>query len=64
MKPDAHIYAVAEEAAGVHADGIYFTDDRAENVAAARAAGWQAELFTDVLQLAETLEERGVTFNR
>ena len=44
MKPDAVIYDVAERAAQVEPQQMLFLDDRAENVAAARARGWNAEL--------------------
>ncbi len=43
MKPQAKIYAVAEELAGVHPRQILFIDDREENVEGARRRGWNAE---------------------
>jgi putative hydrolase of the HAD superfamily len=61
MKPETAVYEAAEEIAGVEPDAIFFTDDRAENVAAAAGRGWQAELFISPLQLAVDLAERGVT---
>jgi FMN phosphatase YigB (HAD superfamily) len=42
-KPDPAIYRAFEEHSGVPAGMIVFFDDRAENVAAARSAGWRAE---------------------
>jgi FMN phosphatase YigB (HAD superfamily) len=42
-KPDPAIYRAFEEHSGVKGGMIVFFDDRAENVAAARSAGWQAE---------------------
>lgn len=42
-KPDPAIYRAFEEHIGVPAGMIVFFDDRAENVAAARSAGWRAE---------------------
>jgi FMN phosphatase YigB (HAD superfamily) len=42
---------------------IFFTDDRAENVAGALAAGWQAVQFQSVQALSEDLRSRGVQFN-
>ncbi len=44
-KPDAAIYAAAEDHFNGHrADAVLFFDDLPENVAAARAHGWRAEL--------------------
>jgi 2-haloacid dehalogenase len=45
MKPDPRIYAAVEDSTGVPAARMLFTDDRAENVAAAAARGWQTHLF-------------------
>jgi 2-haloacid dehalogenase len=45
MKPDPAIYTLVEDAVGVPPGRLLFADDRAENVAAARARGWQAHLF-------------------
>ena len=47
MKPDPRIYHCAAERAGVGHERIFFTDDRVENVVAARELGWHAVLFTD-----------------
>jgi glucose-1-phosphatase len=60
MKPDPRIYEAAAERAGVPPREIFFTDDREENVAAARAAGLDAVLFQDVAQFSDVLRERGV----
>ncbi len=40
MKPDAAIYKHCEQRCGFSGSQIFFTDDRAENVAAAAAQGW------------------------
>ena len=56
MKPDVHIYSEAQRNAGVDASGIFFTDDRVENVEAARKAGWTAEVFVNADRLMETVE--------
>lgn len=45
MKPDPAIYAALEEESGVAPERLIFTDDRAENIAAAAARGWQTHLF-------------------
>lgn len=55
MKPDAHIYSQAQQLAGYKASEIFFTDDRVENVEAARKAGWSAEVFTNAERLMETI---------
>lgn len=60
MKPSPAIYAAAERMAGVPAEAIFFTDDVAEHVDAALAAGWDAETFTDATRLADQLQRRGL----
>jgi glucose-1-phosphatase len=55
MKPDTKIYQVAQEQAGVEPDKIFFTDDREDNVAAAKQAGWQAEVFVNADRLMKTI---------
>jgi FMN phosphatase YigB (HAD superfamily) len=39
---------------------IFFVDDRADNVAAAREAGFDAVPYTDAQSLIETLAARGI----
>ncbi len=56
MKPDAHIYLEAQRHAGHDASRIFFTDDRAENVDAARKAGWRAEVFVNADRLMDTVD--------
>ncbi|MBW8753238.1 MAG: HAD family phosphatase [Sphingomonadales bacterium] len=59
-KPDPAIYALAARRFG-HAPGaMLFIDDNADNVAAARACGWQVHHFIDAPTLAEDLRERGL----
>lgn len=60
MKPDPAIYRAAAELAETAANNIFFTDDRPENVHGARAAGYDAVLFTSVPQLARDLHARGI----
>ncbi len=60
MKPDQVIYQQAIRQAGCRPEEIFFTDDRAENVAGARAMGIDAVLFTSTEQLARDLSERGI----
>ncbi|MDR2857468.1 MAG: HAD family phosphatase [Novosphingobium sp.] len=59
-KPDPAIFALAAGRFG-HAPGaMLFIDDNADNVAAARACGWQAHHFTHAAGLAAELRERGL----
>lgn len=44
-KPDAQIYAMVEADCGLAPDTLLFADDRADNIEAARARGWQTHLF-------------------
>lgn len=59
MKPDPDIYAEAAHRAGVAPELIFFADDLPENVAAARRAGWDAEVFESAAGLAGALGRRG-----
>lgn len=63
MKPDAGIYAAATATAGVPAHQIFFCDDLPQHVAAARTAGWDAELFTSASDLIDQLAARGLTLS-
>ena len=62
-KPDEAVFQAAAELAGVPAGEIFFTDDLPENVAGARAAGFDAVQFTSVRELAAQLRSRGLRFN-
>ena len=44
-KPDPAIYAHVEANSGIAPENLLFTDDRADNIAAAKARGWQTHLF-------------------
>jgi len=59
-KPERAIYDVATARAGVPPERIFFCDDLPDNVAAARQAGWDAEVFVTAVGLADALERRGV----
>lgn len=59
-KPDPAIYRAVEEGMGLPPDALLFTDDREENVEAARARGWRAHLFRGPEGLAERLAAEGV----
>lgn len=45
IKPDARIYEIVEQDSGVAPGGLLFTDDRPDNIAAARSRGWRTHLF-------------------
>lgn len=60
MKPNAAIYASAAASAGVDPASILFLDDRADNVQAAIALGWQAHRFTDAKSAREVLRWKNV----
>ncbi len=44
-KPAPRIYELLEQGCGLPPDALLFTDDRAENIDAAAARGWQTHLF-------------------
>lgn len=60
VKPERHIYEIAATRAGVAPERIFFCDDLAGHVAGARAAGWDAELFTSAADLVVALAGRGL----
>ncbi len=60
MKPDPAIYAAVESGSGVAPEGLLFVDDRAENIAAAEARGWQAHLFDGPERWAARLVDAGL----
>jgi 2-haloacid dehalogenase len=59
-KPDPRIYAITEARSGFAGEHLFFTDDNPANIAAARARGWNAHLFTDAANLASQLSEAGL----
>ncbi len=63
MKPDRQIYEIAIDKAGVPAERIFYTDDRQENVDAAKTLGIDAVLFTDAKKLLHDLRARKVEIN-
>ena len=60
MKPEPDIYQIATQRAGVPPDRIFFCDDIPAHVEAARAAGWQAEVFTSAGNLIDALDRSGL----
>ncbi|WP_125039003.1 HAD family hydrolase [Nocardioides sp. LS1] len=59
-KPDPAIFEVVRRRTGLPLHTLVFVDDRADNVAAADAAGMDALLFTDAHRLRVDLRERGL----
>jgi 2-haloacid dehalogenase len=60
IKPEPRIYEILEERTGLLGQDIFFMDDNAKNVAAARARFWQAEIFTAPRELGRQLHARGL----
>jgi len=60
VKPDPAIFALALRRFGLEAGDGLFVDDRAENVAAAEAAGFVGHHFRDAGTLRADLERRGL----
>lgn len=56
MKPDGKIYQICEEQAGCEPSCIFFTDDRIENVDAARQRGWETHHFHSASAMLVQLE--------
>lgn len=59
-KPDPRIFEVLGRRLGHPIAGVFFVDDTAGHVAAARAAGMDAVLFTDATALLGGLRSRGL----
>ena len=60
IKPDVRIYEMVEDACGLPPDRLIFTDDRADNIAAAQARGWQVHLFEGPQGWADRLVAEGL----
>lgn len=45
VKPEARIYEIAEKAAGVPPEEIFFTDDVEDHIEMAKSRGWQGMVF-------------------
>ncbi|WP_210585250.1 HAD family phosphatase [Streptomyces sp. GESEQ-35] len=60
MKPDPLVYRAADERLGRSPAQVVFFDDRPENVAAARAHGWRAHVWTGGEAAAAGLAQEGV----
>lgn len=60
IKPEAEIYRSVEADIGLPPDRLLFTDDRADNIAAAAARGWQTHLFQSPQGWADALVGHGL----
>lgn len=60
IKPDPAIYAAVEADCALPPQSLLFTDDRADNIAAAAARGWQVHLFDGAPGFAQTLVTAGL----
>lgn len=60
IKPDPRIYAAVETDSGIAPGALLFTDDRADNIEAAAARGWQTHLFEHPEGFAERLVAEGL----
>lgn len=60
IKPDPRIYEMVEAGCGVAPERLLFTDDRADNIAAARARGWRTHLFDGPAGWAARLVDEGL----
>ena len=59
-KPDPAIYEVLERETGVPPGALLFTDDRADNIAAAALRGWHTHLFEGPDAFADRLVAEGL----
>lgn len=60
IKPDPEIYRMVEDGSGHAPFGLLFTDDRADNIAAAAERGWQTHLFEGPQGWADRLVSAGL----
>ena len=60
IKPERGIYDHHVKAFGLDPAASMFIDDSQKNVDGAKAAGWQAVLFTDAKTLEADLERLGI----
>ncbi|MEM9222197.1 MAG: HAD family phosphatase [Pseudomonadota bacterium] len=62
LKPDVAIYQHHAKAFALDPGQTIFFDDSQANVDGAKAAGWEARLFTDAVQMRRDLHEAGCRF--
>ncbi len=62
QKPQKPIYTYAVEKAGLPAKNCFFTDDKTENIKAARVCGMRAFIFRGSDECQEDLKKCGISF--
>ena len=60
LKPDRKIFEYAIAVSGHEPEALFFTDDREENIVAARQLGMHAHQFKTELQLVDALQQAGI----
>ena len=60
VKPEPEIYRMLEDDCGVAPTALLVADDRADNIAAAAARGWNTHLFADPQGFADRLVAEGL----
>lgn len=60
IKPEARIYEMLEQETGLSGADLFFTDDRADNIVAAKARGWQGHVFDGADGLRTALTKTGL----
>ena len=60
IKPEPRIFEIVEEESGLEPGHILFTDDRTDNIDAAKARGWQTHLFEGPAGFAARLVREGL----
>ena len=60
IKPNPLIYQMVEDDCGLDPSTLLFADDRAENITAAQARGWQGHVFTGPQGWADRLVAAGL----
>jgi putative hydrolase of the HAD superfamily len=63
MKPGPEIFRIAAAEAGVAPDEVFYVDDIPANVERARAAGFDAVLYTSAADYVHELRRRGIRIN-
>lgn len=60
IKPNAEIYEIVETEGKIAPEGLLFTDDNSDNIAAADGRGWQTHLFEGSQGWADRLVSEGL----
>lgn len=60
LKPEPEIYAIVERDTGIPPSGLFFIDDRQDNIEAAIARGWNGHVFQTPDALLLDLQRHGV----